>query len=68
MPAITSGKVLVTGANGFVGGWAVKILLEHGYSVRGTVRSQAKAELVQKMFSKFGDKLELVIIEDMTKV
>ncbi|XP_022150207.1 vestitone reductase-like [Momordica charantia] len=33
------GKVCVTGATGFVGSWLVKKLLESGYSVNATVRS-----------------------------
>uniref|UniRef100_A0AAU2B5J3 Cinnamyl alcohol dehydrogenase CAD2 n=1 Tax=Conocephalum conicum TaxID=41839 RepID=A0AAU2B5J3_CONCI len=31
--------VVVTGANGFIASWVVKILLERGYNVRGTVRN-----------------------------
>ncbi|KAH9534839.1 hypothetical protein CY35_17G024500 [Sphagnum magellanicum] len=31
--------VCVTGASGFVASWLVKLLLERGYTVRGTVRS-----------------------------
>lgn len=31
--------VVVTGANGFIASWLVKLLLERGYTVRGTVRS-----------------------------
>ncbi|CAF1113285.1 unnamed protein product [Rotaria sp. Silwood1] len=34
--------ILVTGANSFIGGWIIKYLLDKGYNVRGTVRSQAK--------------------------
>ncbi|KAG6554162.1 hypothetical protein Mapa_004078 [Marchantia paleacea] len=30
--------VVVTGANGFIASWLVKMLLERGYNVRGTVR------------------------------
>ena len=33
-------KVLVTGANGYIAIWLVAMLLEKGYSVRGTVRSE----------------------------
>jgi dihydroflavonol-4-reductase len=40
--------ILVTGASGFVGKWCVIKLLEKGYRVRGTVRSDAKAALVRK--------------------
>jgi nucleoside-diphosphate-sugar epimerase len=38
--------ILVTGASGFVGKWCVIKLLEKGYRVRGTVRSDNKAKLV----------------------
>lgn len=34
-----TGKVLVTGASGYIAGHVVKLLLESGYAVRGTVRS-----------------------------
>lgn len=68
MPAITSGKVLVTGANGFIAVWLVKDLLEKGFSVRGTVRSEAKGEHLKKLFASYGDKLELVVVDDITKV
>lgn len=42
-----SGLVLVTGANGFVGKWTVIELLRAGFAVRGTVRSEGKAEAVR---------------------
>jgi nucleoside-diphosphate-sugar epimerase len=42
-----SGLVLVTGANGFVGKWTVIELLRAGFDVRGTVRSESKAEAVR---------------------
>ncbi|UJW86354.1 NAD-dependent epimerase/dehydratase family protein [Devosia sp. SL43] len=42
-----TGQVLVTGASGFVGKWTVIELLRAGFSVRGTVRSEAKAEAVR---------------------
>jgi cinnamoyl-CoA reductase len=31
--------VCVTGAGGFIASWLVKLLLEKGYTVRGTVRN-----------------------------
>lgn len=43
--------ILVTGASGFVGKWCVVKLLEKGYHVRGTVRSDAKGDLVTKTVS-----------------
>ncbi|KAF8959849.1 hypothetical protein BDZ97DRAFT_1940549 [Flammula alnicola] len=37
MPALAKGsKVLVSGSNGYIAMWVVRILLERGYSVRGT--------------------------------
>lgn len=63
MPAVSApAKVLVTGASGFLAIHVVKVLIEKGFFVRGTVRSPAKGEYLKKLF---GDKLELVVIEDM---
>ncbi|CCM04264.1 uncharacterized protein FIBRA_06433 [Fibroporia radiculosa] len=67
MPTATSGKVLVTGANGFIALWVVRTLLEQGYAVRGTVRSEGKARHLKEVFASYGDKLEVVIVEDITK-
>ena len=67
MVAVQQGRVLVTGANGFIAMWVVKHLLDQGYSVRGTVRSESKAKHVREVFSKYGDKFEVVIVEDITK-
>jgi dihydroflavonol-4-reductase len=43
-----SDLILVTGASGFVGKWCVVKLLEKGYRVRGTIRSEAKAKQVRE--------------------
>ena len=57
--------ILVTGASGFVGKWCVVKLLEKGYRVRGTIRSDAKAAQVRDTVGKLvgadaGSRLELV--------
>ncbi|HUN33074.1 MAG TPA: NAD-dependent epimerase/dehydratase family protein [Trebonia sp.] len=39
------GKVLVTGVTGYVAGFCVRELLEHGYAVRGTVRNAKTADV-----------------------
>ena len=68
MPTISTGKVLVTGATGFLAGWVIKTLLDHGYTVRGTVRSVDKGASVKRDFAEYGDKLEIVVVEDMCTV
>ena len=69
MPAVTApAKVLVSGANGYIAMWVVRTLLEKGYSVRGTVRSSAKGAYLSNYFRSYGDKFELAIVDDITKV
>lgn len=69
MPTISSSdKVLVTGANGYIALWIVKVLLERGNSVRAAVRSESKARILREQFSSYGEKLETVLVPDMTKV
>ncbi|KAH8914522.1 NAD(P)-binding protein [Atractiella rhizophila] len=47
-------RVLVTGANGFVGIHVVDKLLQSGFSVRGTVRSVSKSRpYLERTFSQF---------------
>ncbi|KAF8704383.1 hypothetical protein AX14_014042 [Amanita brunnescens Koide BX004] len=68
MPVIAPGsRILVSGANGFIAVWLVRYLLEQGFAVRGTVRSKEKAAFLIEMFKSYGDKFELVVVEDITK-
>ncbi|KAI9509132.1 D-lactaldehyde dehydrogenase [Russula earlei] len=60
-------KVLITGANGYLATWVVKMYLDAGYSVRGTVRSQSKSAFSKEKFAHYGDRLELVTVKDITK-
>lgn len=53
-----SGKVLVTGASGFIAAHVIKQLTEQGYSIVGTVRSDAKGEFLVKQYP--GLKYEIV--------
>jgi nucleoside-diphosphate-sugar epimerase len=60
-------KILLTGANGYLATWIVKKYLEAGYSVRGTVRSLSKGAFLKDKFAHYGDRFELVVVEDITK-
>ncbi|KAI0365578.1 NAD-P-binding protein [Pilatotrama ljubarskyi] len=48
-PLSPPAKVLVTGANGYVGCWVVHALLDKGYSVRAAVRTQQKADTLSAL-------------------
>ena len=47
--------VLVTGGSGFIGGWCLIRLLQHGYTVRTTVRSLARENAVRAALGKLVD-------------
>ena len=59
-------RVLLTGCNGFVGSHILEQLLSRDLSVRGIVRSQAKAQQVLSDFPNFGTKLDFGIVPDIT--
>lgn len=61
-------KVLVTGANGYIGIWVVRTLLDHGFSVRGAVRSDSKGKHLLDLFKdevKSG-RFEIAIVPDIS--
>jgi nucleoside-diphosphate-sugar epimerase len=53
------GTVCVTGASGFIASWLVKMLLERGYTVKGTVRNPEKAKHLLQLPGA-SDRLQLV--------
>ncbi len=66
MTTETRPLVLVTGATGYIAGHCIRELLEHGYRVRGTVRSLAdptKTEHLRRIAAQLGGSLELVEAE-----
>ncbi|EIW53078.1 D-lactaldehyde dehydrogenase [Trametes versicolor FP-101664 SS1] len=72
MPVISSAAtVLVTGANGYIGHWVVRTLLERGYSVRGTVRSETKAQelvgFVSRIIPQAKDRFNAVVVPDIAE-
>jgi len=56
---LSSTKVLVTGANGFIGLHTTLRLLQLGYSVRGTVRTEVHEKNVRETLSKHIDTSQL---------
>lgn len=60
--------VLVTGANGYLALHIIDRLLQSGYNVRGTVRSNKAKDKVRTVFPHFwGHRLEVVFVTDLTK-
>lgn len=47
--------VLVTGGTGFVAGWCITKLLQQGYSVRTTIRSRSKEDILRQTLQKNTD-------------
>ncbi|KAJ7455614.1 D-lactaldehyde dehydrogenase [Mycena galericulata] len=67
MPPVQSGKVLVSGANGYIAVWVVQTLLDKGFSVRGAVRSAEKGKHLKELFDdKYAGKFEFVVVPDIT--
>ncbi|WVQ68084.1 uncharacterized protein L199_006290 [Kwoniella botswanensis] len=67
MGVITKGDlILVSGASGFIASHTAKQLLQQGYRVRGTVRSEAKGEYLKEIFKGLGE-FEYVLVDDITK-
>jgi nucleoside-diphosphate-sugar epimerase len=63
---LADGKVLLTGVSGFVAGHVAIALLNEGYTVRGSVRSLAKADKVRSDLAKAGadvSQLEFVALD-----
>ena len=62
---MTKGKILLTGANGFVAVHIITVLLEKGYTVVGTVRSQSKIPYLEAKFNG-NPNLKFAIVQDIT--
>ncbi|KAJ5403032.1 uncharacterized protein N7487_008928 [Penicillium crustosum] len=60
-------KVILTGVNGYIGSHILEVLLAHGLSVRGIVRSEQTADRVRGDFPNAGDRLDFTIVPDITK-
>lgn len=58
----TGDLVCVTGANGFLGAWIVKTLLDQGYRVRGTVRNTADESKTKHLWALENSKSRLELV------
>lgn len=61
-----SKRILLTGANGFVGSWVLDRLLKQGHSVRAIIRSESKAQQISSDFPKYKTQLDFGIVPDIT--
>ena len=59
-------RTLVTGANGFVAVHIIKLLIEAGHDVTGTVRSADKGEQVLRVHPEWKDHLTFVTVKELT--
>lgn len=67
MSKIEDQTILITGASGFVATHVLRVFLQRGYRVRGTVRSEQTAERVREIFTEYGDKLSFTIVKDIAQ-
>ncbi|CAE6452185.1 unnamed protein product, partial [Rhizoctonia solani] len=68
MPFIQSpAKVLLTGANGYYAVYVIRELLERGYTVVGTVRSEPKGEELVKLFPSHAGKISYAVVPNIVK-
>lgn len=56
---MSKGTVLVTGASGYIAGFVVQQLVRDGWSVRGTIRNLAKADMVRQSLGVGTGQLDL---------
>ncbi|KAF2827728.1 putative NAD dependent epimerase/dehydratase [Ophiobolus disseminans] len=61
---MSKGLVLITGVNGYIAAVAAKHFLDHGYSVRGTVRKQASVnDLVEGPLKEYANAGTITVVE-----
>ncbi|KAG8768346.1 methylglyoxal reductase (NADPH-dependent) gre2 [Ceratobasidium sp. 428] len=65
---MSSTTILLTGGNGFIAVHTVVLLLQRGYTITTTVRSEAKTAYLRKRFSDAvgSGQLKLAIVQDIT--
>lgn len=66
---MSKGLVLISGVNGYIAAVAAKHFLDHGFSVRGTVRKASSAQgLIDGPLKEFADsgKFSIAEVPDIT--
>ncbi|VUC36530.1 unnamed protein product [Clonostachys rosea] len=61
---MSRGTVLITGASGFLGSHIAARLIDQGYRIRATFRSEAKSQLFRNVLG--GNNIETCIVPDIT--
>ena len=64
---MSSEVIFITGSTGFIGSQVVQVSLDSGYHVRLAVRRDSQIALLKQLFSDFIDKVEFVVVSDITE-
>lgn len=62
-----SGRIFITGATGFIGSAVASEALKAGYQLRISVRRESQIPELQTRFSQYEDKVDFVIVPDITQ-
>ncbi|EGR44747.1 uncharacterized protein TRIREDRAFT_69688 [Trichoderma reesei QM6a] len=60
--------VFITGASGFIGTYLIGDVLKAGHRVRVAVRSEEKAQLIKELYPSALDRIESVIVSDISQL
>lgn len=63
---MTSSRIFITGATGFIGSQVAAFTLRAGHHVRLSVRSEGQIQLLKSRFSEHARQLEFVVITDLS--
>lgn len=58
-------STLVTGANSFVAAHVIRVLINDGHKVTGTVRRAAIGDEIFAAHSEWKERLDIVVVEDL---
>jgi len=63
---MSSKLIFITGATGFIGAATAQAALKAGYRLRISVRKEVQIEKLKTIFSAYAEKIEFVVIPDIT--